>query len=242
MRLTQSIVKLVESSCPRLAQEEITNRPKSKPGSPQEKGSYFETLCLGSGVQGQQTTSLPTLKKGTKSADQLRIEKQAERFKDMFDPFSPEFCGRTITEKQLVLTNGDREGTIDFVTDPLIVYDLKLTADINGYWGNLKEVDFLQQIHYQQLYLKERGILPEMRLLVFDYSTKMGVKEIRVNISDEAIRGYEERFDSVDLQLNEWGLLEEFPRVPSETSCVRCPLLCGKRVIKNNIIFEEITI
>lgn len=242
MKLTQSTVKLIESSCPRLAQEEITNRPKSKPGSPQEKGSYFETLCLGSGVQGQQTLSLPTLKSGSKSTDQLRIEQQAERFKNMFDPLHPDFCGRVITERQVVLTHNNYEGTIDFITDPLIVYDLKLTGDMNGYWGNLKEVDFLQQIHYQQLYYKTRGILPEMRLLIFDYSTRMNVKEVRVNITDEAITEYEERFENVETQINEWNLLDEWPRISSEMSCSRCPLVCNKRVIKDNVIFEEITI
>lgn len=240
--LTQSIVKLIESSCPRLAQEEIENRPKSKPGSPMEKGSFFETLCLGSGVQGQQTITLPTLKAGGKSTDQVRIEQQAERFKNMFDHTHPDWCGKIIKETQVELSYGNLKGTIDFITDPLIVYDLKLTGDMNGYWGNLKEVDFLQQIHYQQLYYKVRGIMPEMRLLIFDYSTRMNVKEVRVNITDEAIVEYEERFENVELQMNEWGLLEEYPRVPSEQSCSRCPLVCTKRVMRDNVMFEEITI
>ena len=125
----------------------------------------------------------------------------------------------------------------------LIVYDLKLTADLlGGYWSDLKQVDFLQQIHYQQLYYNIHGVLPEMRLLVFDYSTKMNIKEIKINITDEAILEYEERFEAAELQINEWSLLDEFPRIPQETSCNRCPLVCGKRIIKENVLFEEITI
>lgn len=241
MQITQSIVKTLESECPRLANELILKRPEAPDGSPMQKGSFFETLCLGAGVGGKQT-ELPLLKKG-KSAEHIRIEEQAERFKNMFNPDHRDFGGKIIKDKQLVLKYGDREGTIDFTTDPLIVYDLKLTADLEGgMWSDLSTVDFLQQIHYQWLYEQNYGIIPEMRLLVFDYSTKMRIKEIRVNITDEAINQYHYRFDSAKTLWDEYSLLEEFPRIPKESSCSKCPLLCSKRLLKETVQFEEITI
>jgi len=133
MKLTQSTVKLIESCCPRYSQYQIETRPDAPPGSNMDKGSFFETLALGSGVQGKETHTLPLLKSGEKSTDHIRIEKQAQRFKDMFDPLHPDFGGRVLHETQVVLTHENLEGTVDFTTNPLIVYDLKLTNDINGY-------------------------------------------------------------------------------------------------------------
>jgi hypothetical protein len=205
-----------------------------------DMGSFFETICLGAGADGTQTTSLPLLQSGKKSSDHLRIEKQAQRFLDMFDPTHPDWCGKTITDKQVVLTHQGRKGTIDFITDPLIVYDLKLTATIqDGYWSDLSKVDFIQQVHYEWLYEMNYGVRPEMRLIIFDYSPKMLVKEVKLNITDEAREMYHIRFDEAEEQLGDWSLLEEFPRRPNEKDCSRCPLICTKRMIKENIIYEE---
>jgi hypothetical protein len=161
----------------------------------------------------------------------------------MFDPNHKDFCGRTIADKQILLKYGGREGTIDFTTDPLIVYDLKLTADLEGgWWGDSQLVDYLQQVHYQWLYEMNFGFRPEMRLLIFDYSTKMRIKEIKLNITEQAIEDYQSRFDSAETLFEEYSLLEEFPRVPQARSCAKCALQCSKRILKESVIYEEITI
>jgi len=88
--------------CPKnIYETEIAPEVETPPTEPMLKGSYFETLVLGSGREGHKTLDLPrkklTIKQetenriraekgetpilGGKKLDQIRIEEQAERFK-----------------------------------------------------------------------------------------------------------------------------------------------------------------
>ncbi len=238
--ITQSLTKALETSCPRKVQDEFIDNNKTS-SIHKERGSFFETLCLGAGAAGQMTTTLPTLKKGSKSIDQVRIEKQAQRFQNMFDPSHPDFNGRIITDRQIELTHLNKRGTIDFITDG-IIWDLKLTATMDGWWSAPEENDLLQQVYYRWLYYQKFGEELETRLLVFEYAPAMRIKEIKVNVTPEATLAMLSRIDRIEETLAEWEALDEWPRIPSETSCSTCPLVCPKRMVKNNIIFQEITI
>lgn len=242
MQITQSLVKSLEQECPRKVYEDFTNPKPAYPGSPMDKGSYFETMCLGSGARGVVTTSLPLLNSGKKSADQIRIERQAQRFLNMFNPSHVEFCGKTIAEKQIKITHGRNEGTIDFITSPTIMYDLKLTENLDGYWDDTSSIDFLQQTYYEWLFFKDRGFYPENRLLIFEYGPKERIKEIKINNSDEAIERMLERISHTTNLVDEWSVLDEWPREPQLSSCSKCPLSCSKRLIKESIIFEEVNL
>lgn len=232
MRITQSLVKNLEESCPRKVFDDFEKRPVVR-GSPQEKGSYFETLCLGAGAGGTITTSIPLLKSGEKSADQVRIEAQAKRFKEMFP---------LIVNKQLLLGHDNYEGTIDFVVAPHRVYDLKLTENLDGYWANTAEIDLIQQVFYQWLYEKNYGIKPEMRVIIFEYGPRQRIKELKINVSESATFSALSRFSRIEEQISEWADLDEWPRIPAEKDCSRCPLICDKRVMRDNIIYEEISL
>lgn len=238
MILTQSITKALEQSCPRKVYNEYIDG-NQRPNKDMEKGSFFETICLGSGAKGVITTDLERLKNGAKSADQERIEKQAQRFLDMFNPSHKDWNGRIITDKQLDVEVGTRKGTIDFVTEG-IIWDLKLTGDMDGYWADAQKVDLLQQVHYQWLYKQKFGIEMDSRLLIFDYSTRMRIKEVKINISPEATFSALQRFDRIEEAISDWDSLEEWPRIPSEHDCSKCSLSCEKRVFKDNIIYQEV--
>lgn len=238
MQITQSIVKALEQSCPRKTYDEFTGNQQTT--TPMLRGSYFETLCLGSGAKGVITTSLPLLRSGKKSIDQLRIERQAGRFADMYNPNHKDFCGRVIVNKQLKMVHGLYEGTLDYTTDPLILYDLKLTEDMDGYWGEVKSIDFLQQIFYQWLYTQVYDVSPEIRVLIFEYSSRLRIKELKINISENATFLALQRFNKIEEMIGEFEELSEWPRVPSLDSCSKCSVVCDKRMIKESIIFEEI--
>ena len=50
-----------------------------------DKGVFFETLCLGSGVHGKTLSTLPLLKNGNKSVSQIRIEAQVVKFNSLLN-------------------------------------------------------------------------------------------------------------------------------------------------------------
>lgn len=239
MLITQSIVKAIEQGCSRKVYDQYVDG-NQRGNFDMEKGSFFETICLGSGAKGVITNSLQLLKSGEKSADQKRIEEQAQRFLNMFNPSHSEFSGHHITHKQLDITVGNKKGTIDFIT-PGIIWDLKLTNDIDGYWSDANTIDLIQQVHYSWLYKEFYGVDMESRLLIFDYSTKMKVKEVKINISDKATQDCLSRFERVEDMVSEWEL-GEWPRVPSGSECSKCSLFCDKRVIKDSIIYQEINL
>jgi hypothetical protein len=240
MLITQSIVKALEEYCPRKVYDQYGDGNETT-SVPKQRGSYFETLALGSGANGVVTSSLPLLKSGEKSVDHVRIEQQATRFKNMFNPSHADFCGRNILTKQEVVEFQGRRGTIDFTTQG-VIWDLKLTADLDGYWATPENNDLLQQVFYRWLYKQKYGTDMETRLLIFEYGPRTRIKEIKINVSEHATSSALQRFDKITESVAEWELLDEWPRIPSEKSCSICSLACSKRVLKDNIIFQEITL
>lgn len=247
--LSQSKVKLWETTaCKRKWQAEVRGEMVFEPNEHMMKGSFFETICLGSGVRGQVTTDLPRLKTGAKSMDQIRIEAQAARFKLLFNPDSPEYMGWQMTDSQVFIEKDGREGTLDFVCrrdGVKSIWDLKLTGDLanpGGWWGKPEEMDHLQLGFYKYLYREKFGEDCETYYALFDYSTSQRCKIIKLNISEESMAGYLLRFDDVEGTLLELDQLEEYPRIPSYNECVKCKLQCSQRAITPGIDFIELTI
>lgn len=245
MKITQSLVKEFPNSCPRRIQDIYIDGNRTSPNMDQEAGLVFETMCIGSSADGKQYTELRRLDSGQKSVRQLRIEKQAQRFKRMFDPENQDFLGFTITQRQVKLTADGREGTLDFIAkhkdeENECIFDLKLTQDIqNGWWGDLSKVDWLQQIHYRELFFKKFGYYPDCYVLIFDTSPKENVKLIKVNISDKAVREAEQRFREVEDIIEEYVTYPEFPRIPEPSQCAKCFLECDVRQLKPIVDYEE---
>lgn len=234
--ITWSQSALKDIGCPRRWYDVWIDGNKLPPTPPMEKGLFFETLCLGASAHGDGTESLPLVRGGKKSADQIRIEQQAARFKRMVDPISSEFVGWEVDERQLVLEHNNIRGVVDFTSKPDVVWDLKLTASLDGYWAG--EVDLTQQITYKWLYEQIRGVSPEMYLMIFEYETRMRVKIVEVKISEAATQGVLDRFSKADLDIKEYSMLSEFPRVPSRDQCSKCSLPCQVRNARPGIIYE----
>jgi hypothetical protein len=224
IKLTQSMLKDYEreETCPkRFYHQWVEKEITQEPSLPMLKGSYFDFLCLGRNAHGESITDLPKNKNGSKTADQIRIEEQAELFRDMFvNTYSDEYLGKlkeykdiVITDKQLKIADGECEGTLDFITtdatNGLILWDLKLTQDLTDKtppwgWGNITQMDFTQQIHYYNIFKNTHGIEPLMKLIVFDYTTLKRVKIIDVIITDYSINLLKTRLEKLKLNLEKY--------------------------------------
>jgi hypothetical protein len=244
--LTQTSTKDLEaeSTCPTRWKGQWLDKVISFPSNEDmDKGKYFEWLCLGGGaISGEDVTDLPRTSFGKKTADQLRIEQQAERFKRMFIPGDSEFCGQEIIDTQVELRDdkNKHKGTLDFVTKDVTTHqiwvnDLKLTSDVTSTrskygWGNpWDQMDMLQMVHYRDLYANHLGT-PHLKtaLWVFDYTKYMRCKIGEIKISEKAKHAKDIRmssaFEVIDLyEKNGWAT------VASEEECRRCPLSCVDR-------------
>ncbi len=205
-----------------------------------DKGKYFEWICLGGGaVSGQDVTDLPRTGTGRKSIEQIRIEEQAERFRLLFDPNSPDFQGFEIIESQIEIRHNGRKGTIDFNTRELStgdiwINDLKLTKDATSTrseygWGHdWSDLDLVQLVHYSDLLAGTRGIVPRIGLWVFDYSPSKLVKFGEIIVSKKAREKKELRFETA-LEVIELYKSNGWTKYPSENECKGCRLVCSAR-------------
>ena len=239
--LSQSTVKSFEvAGCYRRWQAEYTGEVQRFVSDPMKKGSFFEYLCLGGGSgKSEDVLDLERLRNGNKSAEQLRIEKQAEKFKQMFDPDHELWNGWYIQDKQIHLQHKEIEGTIDFTINnqEFRLADLKLTADLDteyGYWSNPKELDFLQAATYTYLWSQNFSFIDKFDYWIYDYSTKMNVLNVEVTVSDEATDQMLKRFEATDSTILEYNLLDEYPKIPSIANCRYCKVSCDKRLNKAN--------
>jgi len=249
--LSQSAVKDLERDevCPaKWRGTWVTGEVISPSTEAMDNGSYGEYLCLGGGAPGRKTiTDLPRLKSGDKSVTQIRIEEQAARFKELFDPNHPDFLGFVITNTQVELKHNGRSGVIDFDAvrvgilhpDENWIWDLKFTGDMARNWGDLYDKDFLQLAHYRDLYRDAYNILPHVGIIVLDFSPKKQIKVIELQISEQRKQEKEERFMAAERVIT---LYEErgWTKSPSTVECGTCPLECDKRIVTGQVVFEEI--
>lgn len=244
-KLSQTALKDLENpqTCPKRWKGQWIDREFSlAPNEAMKRGSYFELGVLGAGaIPGSETSDLPRLKSGDKSAVQKRIDEQIERVRGMlFDEKHPEYLGLKIAETQLAITTEDRSGVIDIVAyengiDVPMLLDLKLTADLESdygpyAWGNdWRDLDLVQLPHYADLYHEQFGIKPRTGYIIADYSTKKNVLFGELLISSDKFEEKERRFTDA---LNVIKLYEDHGWVvdPSIEQCQLCKLQCEHRV------------
>lgn len=199
-------------------------------------------------MDGSIVDDLPRIKGGNKSADHFRIDKQVDRFHQMFDPPSPAWNGHTITGVQLELENDTQVSHIDFATKyngVTHLFDLKLTGDVEAThgdysWGNVETMDLLQAPTYVDMWHEKYGEWPLFHYLVFDYSSKLGVLWVEVEVTEDAVYRKRSRFQEIETTIMEY--MDKWPEIPSPSSCKLCPLNCSKRVIEYNIKHKRIVL
>lgn len=242
--LTQSAVKDFEkeATCPARWKAQWVDKLISFPESLHlKKGNYFEWLILGQNAQGKtEIPTIPRLKNGEKSVDQVRIEEQAAESKRLlFDPSANDWLGFTLVNHQGFMEVEGRGGTYDILAKDIRgddwVLDLKLTGDLSSTrtpysWGNdWATMDLIQQVHYHELYRKTYNKSPRMGLFVADYSPKKRIEFGEIHILDNKFKEYEERFSFVEYAIKEYNATG-WPRIPADLECAACPLQCEKRI------------
>lgn len=257
---TQSALKDLEreTTCPyRWYGQWVLKTPEARPESTEAQmlGNYFEYLCIGANAKGEAIKEIPKTKSGEPTAVQKRLEQQALKFKEFFDPKSENYLGYEILQVQYPLSgelSGIKiEGTADIhaatTTRPRtpVIIDIKLTADAYSTyseygWGNsIEDMDLVQQVAYCKLYEQESGVKPLMVLMVFEHGTAMRSRIITIDIDDWRFDAVENRFlvaNSVYEKYKEKG----WSRIPSEKECGSCKLDCTKRFKKAVTSFEKV--
>lgn len=222
---------------------------------PQNNGNYFEYLCIGKNAKGNTVTEIPKTKSGEVTALEKRMEIQAKRFKDFFDPTHKDYLGYQILDTQLLLSgkiNGiNVEGTADIhavtklTVDRPVIIDIKTSEDIYSTrseygWGNpINDLDLIQQSLYSELYYQMSGVRPLMVLMIFELGTKLRVRILNIEISEESYQIMEDRFFQASEVFDMYNK-NGWSRLPSEKECETCKVKnCEKRFIKSPISIES---
>jgi hypothetical protein len=177
--------------CPkRVFEEYMVGRWKKAATDAMNKGSYFETKCIGSGAGGSKVLTLPPGRGGKISVGQQRIDGQVAKFKMLCDEYGiliQEDFGNTQVKEKKIFDQTDwldivvfLTGEADFISPidnyrghkfPMACIDLKLTGDLTSTfgpysWGNLDFINTQQGTIYHMLF--------EMPFFfwVFDYKAK----------------------------------------------------------------------
>lgn len=233
---------------------------KEQPTYLMKRGSFFEFLCIGGGSgRSEDVTDLPRLKDGKKSAEHIRIEEQAERFKKWISDNGFEILPETIQMQITLDTEHGTDGVIDFMLidtqgkigypGEIFITDLKFTGDIYadfGFvnWNKPQELDLTQQISYTRIWFENTGQLLRSILYVADCSTAMNVKTYVITIDpDKNFPIIEERFKNayelVDAYVSE-GI--DMPANPSMKNCKDCAFKERCQFRQEGPVFEEIYI
>ena len=212
---------------------------------PMLNGSFFETLCLGSGRKGKQTIDLPRKKNtGEKKIDQVRLEIQATRFPIVMQKHMihviPGFNTQIPIYKKLndkVTCRGELDifptsvNRFNGITSEwelvLGIVDLKSTGSIrntfgNFSWGSPEYMDHIQGDMYQWLVRDfDYGLNAKMEP---EFESRVGYKNIFTDavlnmIGQDRIHFYYTVFGyrKPDLE-NEFLLLERTYYDPEQTN------------------------
>lgn len=201
MIITSSLIRefffhgVEKEYCKRKAYEQYITGSIDVHSDAMDKGSFFETICIGGGVNGKTVDDLPRKKNGDKTIDQVRIEEQKMHFeiiaKNTNMVIIPGFNTQVTIQKRVpfdddILLNGtldifpvtvktQRRGNL------LSVVDLKLTSDIYAdtrfsynSWSEPGSLDNTQAYMYHELV---RDIDPELNPHVIDIINKAGIKD-----------------------------------------------------------------
>ena len=202
------------------------------------KGQRFEYLAVGSPNREGQVPELPKLQNGKKSTDELRIEQQAEVFKQVLPHYKMKLVipqGQDNPSAALswehgpdVLLTGILDAVVLWDGKPAIM-DLKLTGSLvsrwgpNGKpgWGDYFNMDHIQA--YLYMYLVEKIFNRKMRFVyaLFEYGPDPKFKFLEIKDSSlrrqEMLRRVEDARDQL-LAMKQAG----YPRQGHYQLCARC--------------------
>ena len=172
MIINQSLIKEflfhseLKEYCPMRAYSHLIERTHNISTLSQQKGIYFESLCIGGGYDGQVVSDLPRKKNGDKTLDQDRIDMQHLRWEAICQKMGiavmPGLNTQTKVYKRfnediILEANMDLFPVVMQVKDESLysIIDLKLTADLLSTfgmfnWNNASAMDHIQAYMYSE--------------------------------------------------------------------------------------------
>lgn len=172
MIINQSLIKEflfhseLKEYCPMRAYSHLIERTHNISTLSQQKGNYFESLCIGGGYDGQVVSDLPRKKNGDKTLDQARIDMQHLRWEAMCQKM-----GITVMRGFNTQTKVYKRFNEDIILEanmdlfPVVIQirgegqysiiDLKLTADLLSTfgmfnWNDASAMDHIQAYMYSE--------------------------------------------------------------------------------------------
>lgn len=238
--ISQSMIKAFEKDkyCPmKLKKIFVDKTYQSIPSESMNRGVFFETLCLGSGVKGKKINDLPRLKNNKKSVAQERIEMQAKQFPIILNAHK-----MNIIEKDIYLEYKLEEGvficgTTDFLSsiwddsDGIIdkaIIDLKLTQNIYSQFGPYcwhfpHNMNHIQAFMYTYLWRMVRGLDLPFYYMVFDYKPTPEYKIIKKLVGKLEMYELQEAIRKTLEKIN-FHESRGYFTVPLHENCKDCPL------------------
>ena len=174
------------------------------------RGSYAHWLVLGKhSREDDAVTDLPRLRTGEKSADQLRIELQAERCRqrliDKGAIINSDTCERLIETKWeeddnvILSTHSDIITPIlrNGVQEPMCIIDLKFPGNLDSDyaeqpWKTPELIDWSQLVHSWYIFNKETGKNVLTSYWVYDYKSSPAKKILYSEITQDDLMQYKQ--------------------------------------------------
>lgn len=247
LRLSQSLIRAIEQEtmCPRFYKEyhwlQIHQFPTTQA---QAIGQYFEWLAINNKPRGGKVIVPDTTGRGQKSADTIRIEKQAARVVTLFERYDmhvvyPE--GQDAPGVTLQMPVPDYpdiifEGSFDMIAeshkepDILTITDLKATKALHSRfsikgkagWGDFFNMDHLQAFSYLWL---ARTRWPNrywrFRYAVFSYDVGSDYQLFEVEMTSMDLQELKQRVSFAAAKLAEWAA-DDFEPKGHPDCCSRC--------------------
>ena len=238
--LSQSLIKKLDDDylCPRYYYLYHLSGAYREPSSEaMVKGQRFEYLAVNSRNREGEIPEIPKLKNGQKSTDELRIEAQAEVFKEVLPHYGmsivlPEGQDNPSASISYRLDDVNLTGILDAVilwNGVPAIMDLKLTASLvsrwgpNGKpgWGDYFNMDHIQA--YLYMFLVEKIFKRKMRFVyaLFEYGPDPKFKFLE--IKDSPLRRQEmlRRVEDAKEKLRAFAA-QQYPRQGHYLQCVKC--------------------
>lgn len=211
----------------------------NQPSEAMMYGSWFETIAIGSGVNGKVTEPTPSM---AKSAYAPRVKKQAEDCQAYFKSLG----GKIISTQEYIYTSvidGDGQeilvcGGLDVLygfpdndeKDDIII-DLKFNGDTDNdfgpyQFGNPERVNPQQGVHYKMLYKAKYGKDCGFEWWVFDKSPTMKQKRISLDVSEISNLLHLEKVSRIYNEITFAIAMDDWEYKNSFDNCRNCPVKC----------------
>lgn len=246
-----------EAMCPRVWKAKYIDRlPELWQESPDvtvmDWGVLFETLAIGSGVDGK-TVPEEKVAKMKKSDYYARIAKQAEDCRRYFKALG----GKILSRQEYIFTSFfDADGQLIYVCGgldinyqffdqrPNMIIDLKLTGDNDNdfgkyQFGNPDKINPQQAVHYKMLHLFKYGEEASFQYWIFDKSPSMKQNRIGVDLSEVGLLLHQDKCSRIYNEITTAMALDDWDYRNTFDNCRNCVVKCDMERVLPDLV--EIT-